>query len=856
MSFTFQNPFAYFNNPANSNPVGLGKLYIGLPDTDPVTPANQVPVFAVQPDGSELPIPQPVRMTAGGVLTYNGTPIQLKVSESTYSVRIDSSANAQLYYTPRAETPIGGGGTAASINGIKSLQSVTEPAVNTVYDVIGYYEDTTVGGGGFVWEATRPYSDHNGGTVIAPPAIAAWDGTQADIAAILNWTPVGGVGCWVRVGKITGIIPASWFGATSSGNQAVSIAAANKTGYRVDLTGMGLLSVSSPTTAANGLRLISFDDYSGISGYNGLGYSVSGGDITLENIRINNFYDGTDQNKTNYATAFCRVPTGSTIGKVVLRNVKANNCRSLVTTGAATNETAADTSISTSLLKVIGCEISNTASPINWRSLCERSEAVGNVYTNIIGAGRIVAAHAVFVDGVAHDSPFYNQVQNHLFAHNYVDTVVNRTTTGDSTANNNYECHAAMLSGKNVHIHDNIVIDCTGNRFDTEGFYTKAKYSNIHNNLLIDGGAEEAAINIKGINEDGSLTDTSPVGDRSKCHSNIIVFTRESYDNGGTIIDLSNRLRGIRNTAPSNSSTYSNIIVGANANDISIRGNIDSKNESCHVYDNTSYLFKGADSIVWDGAFYNPVSRNNTVIDPIIPSAIGSFYHTRFIGVTNRGIKNTNVDCTNNKLVCDVSDGRFNGKRIALNVFDTLTYDYEGVRTGGGTYDVVIGPATPLMYVNYVTASVGTDVPTAKIYDLVATKDDIKTPNALPWVFGNSKISNYDIEFMVKNTLTAAAASLTISQYPAIADKAITLDAKTDFSFPTAGENGTKYRMANYYLNAGVATLQNKADLYAYRSVTTCDQDLSVDATFCTVRLFNAGTDSLRSRTIGRAVCI
>jgi hypothetical protein len=83
----------------------LGKLYIGLPDTDPVTPANQIPVYAVQPDGSELAIPQPVRMTVGGVLTYNGTPIQLKVDAALYSVRIDSSANAQLFYTPRVVRP-------------------------------------------------------------------------------------------------------------------------------------------------------------------------------------------------------------------------------------------------------------------------------------------------------------------------------------------------------------------------------------------------------------------------------------------------------------------------------------------------------------------------------------------------------------------------------------------------------------------------------------------------------------------------------------------------------------------------------------------------------------------------------
>lgn len=118
MIFTFQNPFVYFNNPANSNPVGLGNLYIGLPDTDPVIPANQVSVFAVQPDGSELQIPQPVRMTAGGVLTYNGTPIQLKINAEQVSVKVTSSAGAQLLYTARWGTDVSVAALAASDSGI------------------------------------------------------------------------------------------------------------------------------------------------------------------------------------------------------------------------------------------------------------------------------------------------------------------------------------------------------------------------------------------------------------------------------------------------------------------------------------------------------------------------------------------------------------------------------------------------------------------------------------------------------------------------------------------------------------------------------------------------------------------
>lgn len=224
MSFTFQNPFVYVNNPNNSNAVSLGKMYIGLPDTDPITPANQIPVYAVQPDGSELEIPQPVRTTAGGVVTYNGTPIQLKVSEEIYSVRIDSSANAQLYYTARVE--LSGGvpdGVVITVNCIKDLELITEPAANTIYDVVGYYQNTTSGGDSFIFDATRPWSDNNGGTVIATGAIAAWDGTQANIAAILNWTPTGGVGCWVRVGVDLDNLEANDFGHTNTNSRTLVI---------------------------------------------------------------------------------------------------------------------------------------------------------------------------------------------------------------------------------------------------------------------------------------------------------------------------------------------------------------------------------------------------------------------------------------------------------------------------------------------------------------------------------------------------------------------------------------------------------------------------------------------------------
>lgn len=105
MSFTLNNPFQYWNNPNNSNPVGLGKLYVGLPDLNPETPANRVTVKAVQQDGTEVTLSQPIQLLAGGVPSFNGSPVQLKIEVETVSVKLNSTAGAQVYYTPRWSVP-------------------------------------------------------------------------------------------------------------------------------------------------------------------------------------------------------------------------------------------------------------------------------------------------------------------------------------------------------------------------------------------------------------------------------------------------------------------------------------------------------------------------------------------------------------------------------------------------------------------------------------------------------------------------------------------------------------------------------------------------------------------------------
>ncbi len=113
MSYTLQNPLAYFPLPTKSSAAGLCKLYVGLIDTDPLTPSNQVQVYAVKPDGSELAIPQPILLSAGGVPQYNGSPVQLKIAADVVSVKVTTSIGALVSYTPRWSAEVSAAALAA-----------------------------------------------------------------------------------------------------------------------------------------------------------------------------------------------------------------------------------------------------------------------------------------------------------------------------------------------------------------------------------------------------------------------------------------------------------------------------------------------------------------------------------------------------------------------------------------------------------------------------------------------------------------------------------------------------------------------------------------------------------------------
>lgn len=103
-------------------------------------------------------------------------------------------------------------------DGIKGLEDVAL-IDRASYSVSGFYAGTEVGGGQFIYDASRDKADHNGGTVITPEAIAAWDGTQANLSVLLDWSGTG-TGAFVRIHSIpmaTPEIHVDWFGAIADG---------------------------------------------------------------------------------------------------------------------------------------------------------------------------------------------------------------------------------------------------------------------------------------------------------------------------------------------------------------------------------------------------------------------------------------------------------------------------------------------------------------------------------------------------------------------------------------------------------------------------------------------------------------
>ena len=97
---SFFNPYNSFINPRTGVPVVHGRIYIGLPFTDPVLEQNQVPVTSTTRNidaNEERAIVQPIRIL-NGLLVDRTLPISINLQGSHFSMSVFDNNGVEIYH--------------------------------------------------------------------------------------------------------------------------------------------------------------------------------------------------------------------------------------------------------------------------------------------------------------------------------------------------------------------------------------------------------------------------------------------------------------------------------------------------------------------------------------------------------------------------------------------------------------------------------------------------------------------------------------------------------------------------------------------------------------------------------------
>lgn len=129
------NPRPIFTDSRTFRAVANGRVYVGLIDTDPTIPSNQIPVYIENEDESLVPISQPLIINAAGKIVYGGQLVKVVTVQGhsmavydQYGVQIDYIANV-LKYDPdqfRQELASYADGMGDALVGVK------QPRTNSV----------------------------------------------------------------------------------------------------------------------------------------------------------------------------------------------------------------------------------------------------------------------------------------------------------------------------------------------------------------------------------------------------------------------------------------------------------------------------------------------------------------------------------------------------------------------------------------------------------------------------------------------------------------------------------------------------------------------------------------------------
>lgn len=203
------NPIPYFTN-LRGKPLDDGSIYIGQPNTNPVT--NPITVY--QDAACTIPMSQPIG-TVSGYPSLNGSPQAIYTTAASYSLLVNDRHGCLVLSYPDYTNPllneVGGGGAALIGFDGTTLDQVLFTRLNRVFDSIaalraltsiqaymhafltGYYAAHDGGGGPYQVDPNDTTSADNGATIIVDANGRRW---KLQHMGMLSLKQCGAYGDW------------------------------------------------------------------------------------------------------------------------------------------------------------------------------------------------------------------------------------------------------------------------------------------------------------------------------------------------------------------------------------------------------------------------------------------------------------------------------------------------------------------------------------------------------------------------------------------------------------------------------------------------------------------------------------
>ncbi|MBS0878386.1 MULTISPECIES: phage tailspike protein [unclassified Tatumella] len=156
-SIMVSNPVTPFTMSRSFKACSNGKIFIGLPDTDPTFPQNQIPVYVENECGNTVQVPQPIVINSAGYPVYHGQVAKF-VTTQNHSMAVYDSYMVQQFYWP----------DLASINPEVLRQEISSTLKRNEFSVFDYAPLNTDEGadwGPYFREAISAAASAGGGVV-------------------------------------------------------------------------------------------------------------------------------------------------------------------------------------------------------------------------------------------------------------------------------------------------------------------------------------------------------------------------------------------------------------------------------------------------------------------------------------------------------------------------------------------------------------------------------------------------------------------------------------------------------------------------------------------------------------------